>query len=196
MGTKRLLKEQITPWLILGGGILMLLVVWGMIGTGIITGSPEYIKNSLTKVIPQGAMLRDYIKLNGTRDLSYLLIYIEKGYTPLDVKPGEMMSCQGEVAGQPIRGKYHLGLFEKNKLVNDIVISNSQVELVYKNIKGNIYNDLNRADKLETEVVPLLVLKDFKFILKTSGKGCGSVKELVAGYVQDTNQVKIFSGSL
>lgn len=174
----------------------MLLVVWGMIGTGIITGSPEYIKNSLTKVIPQGAMLRDYIKLNGTRDLSYLLIYIEKGYTPLDVKPGEMMSCQGEVAGQPIRGKYHLGLFEKNKLVNDIVISNSQVELVYKNIKGNIYNDLNRADKLETEVVPLLVLKDFKFILKTSGKGCGSVKELVAGYVQDTNQVKIFSGSL
>jgi hypothetical protein len=207
MGTKGISDQKITPWLVTLGGVVMLLLVWALIGVEMYTSRPEYVRNSMLKVIPKGAILRDYVKMEDTKVTAYLLIYVEKGYTMEDVNAESLMSCPGEINGQPIRGNYHLGLFENNKLVNEVPIPGEPYDntgellpLVYRNTKGNIYSDPNRPDKLETEVVPLLVLKDytgdslpFEFLLKTTEGGCGFWDGLVGGYDPETNKAVIYS---
>jgi hypothetical protein len=200
-------RESRWPGLVLFGGVATLLIVWGLIARGLISNSPESIRKNIGKGLPEGALLRDYVKLTDTKDGTYLFIYIDKGYTEEKTAPEAMMSCPGEITGQPIRGRYHLGLFQGNKLVNSVVIPDGNFNLpdyklaiVHYNIKGNIYHDLNRPDKMEIEELSLLVMKDYtgdgkpyEFLLKTTEGGCGFWDGLVAGYDPETNQAAVFS---
>lgn len=203
MGTKEFPKEKITFRLVLGGGVVMLFLVWGLIFRNIYINNPEYIKKNIEKILPAGAFLRDYKKLNGAGDNAYLVIYVEKDFT-VDKTEGEaLLSCPGEIVGQPIKGKYHLELIENYKTINDVSIPyymDRDLALVYRNIKANIYGNFNRKDGMEMEGVPLLVLKDytgdekpFEFLIITSEGGCGFWNGLVAGYDPDTNKAVLFS---
>jgi hypothetical protein len=112
-------KQPIFPGLVLWGGAMILVAIWGLIFWEKLMNNPEYVRKNIEKNLPAGAFLRDYVKLEGVENKAYLTLYIDKGYTEEKTEPETMMSCPGEIIGQPIKGYYHLGLSENNIMLNE-----------------------------------------------------------------------------
>lgn len=169
---------------------------------------PESSSMEIEAVLPEGALLRDYEKLEGLRD-AYLVMYIEKGY---EFSSWDYYTCPGAILGDAIAGVYHLALLKEGAFVSDITIpsvymadSELPLELSFKNIKGNLYQtgEYREEERDEVEVVKLLELNDYtgdgkayEVLLATTGGGCGFFDGLVAGYDPEANGVALYSGWL
>jgi len=166
---------------------------------------PELSSIEIAPVLPEGALLRDYEKLEGVSNL-YLVMYIEKGY---QFSSWDYYTCSGSVLGDAIEGIYHLALFKEKAFVSDIKIpfaykeySDLPFELSFKNTKGNLYQKgkYPAEEKDELEVVKLLKLEDYtgdgnpyEILLTTTAGGCGFFDGLVAGYDPEMNSVTLYS---
>ena len=181
------------------------LVIMGFSSGGPFKAPEQRIAASL----PKGAFLRDFKRLDRIGPEAFLVIYIEKGYEADDwyTDALQYVSCPGEIMGQAIRGKYRLAVWRGGKLIGDMEIpaagynlAGYRLGLVYKNIRGNIYQDLNRPDRDKLDGVPLLVMRDYtgdgrenEFLLKTTEGGCGFWDGLVAGYDEKTDRPVVYS---
>lgn len=201
------MKSLVWPRLVLIGAGVVMVGVWVLAGWSYTWGGERNVSRRIEAKLAQGDYLREVRKLEGVKPDSFLVVYIEKGYTVEEMSPESAMSCPGEITGQPIRGRYNVALWQSEKMVSDVVVPeagynmpNYRLALVYRNIRGNIYQDFERSDKLEWEVVPLINLRDYtgdgkaeEFLLVTTEGGCGFWDGLVAGYDQITNRVAIYS---
>lgn len=175
---------------------------------------PLGVKTEIEKLLPKKTFLRDCTEIplwlhglvpldSHNRDL-YLFVYIENGYQSSFY---DFNSCPGEIMGTALRGNYHLALFQKNQIIDDIVLPKSgyqdQLELPYLNTKENLYEkgEYLEKEKNKLEKVKLLTFKnytgsnrDLDLILTTTGGGCGFYDSLVAGYDEGQNKIILYSG--
>jgi hypothetical protein len=189
--------------IMIGGAILVAgLAVWiWPMSSSIGVRDSELLKGHIEKLLPQGAMLRDFVAIPSTNKA--LVIYIQDPVIePEDDPDVYLYTCPGQVHGQPITGEYHLALFMNERFVNDVIIPDDESGLstrrqgiVFRQVKGLLHRyddhhqplDEDEADQLVE--VKLLNLKDLngdglphEFQLKMYLAACGHVQVLTAGY--------------
>ena len=182
--------------------ILLSLVLWIFIQS-LFFGS---IEKRISRSLPSDSLLRDYKKLEGITPESYLVVYVEKGYE-IDESVCTYLSCPGTILGRSIKGEYHLVLYQRGSIVNDVTVQQAYkgypLELVYQNSKENLYEkgEYLEGQKNELELVDLIKLEDYtgdgkayEFLFLTTGGGCGFYDGLVAGYNDQRNEAVLYSG--
>ncbi len=158
-------------------------------------------KESLQKLVPKDAYLRDYSTVDGGKTL---LLYMEPGYK---TDNWSFYSCPGAVLGNALVGRYHLALVQKDRVVNDVLIPGAYeddgfVSLALQNTKSNLLKvgEYPESEKNTLVDVKLLDLKDLtgdgkanEFNIFTTGGGCGFYDGLVGGYDEVSNKAVLYS---
>ena len=172
--------------------------------------SSDGLENQITKLLPQGAMLRDFATIPSTQKV--LVISIEDPVIDPQLAPDDLWSCPREVNGQAINGTYHLALFEQGAFINDIVMPSDEdgmifrdQGIVYRHTKEAIYQrfggpkPLDDAEAQQFAEVKLLRLVDlngdglpYEFQLEVYLAGCGHVQVLTAGYSAKQQRAVIY----
>ncbi|MEF8799139.1 MAG: hypothetical protein V5A79_06970, partial [Candidatus Bipolaricaulota bacterium] len=91
------------------------------------------VKRRIKALLPDNSMLRDCEHLPSTE--KFLVIYIVDPKIEKYEPNRSYSTCPPLVHGQPIRGEYHLALYEEGYFVNDTTIprvSSRKLKLVYR----------------------------------------------------------------
>jgi len=160
----------------------------------------QSVREELESVLPVGTFLRDFKEVGQSK---YLTIYSEPDYRIGD-ENYENLSCPTMILGQAIIGDYHVALVEDGNIISDVEIptlanfeSDDMLALVYIN---RDYEDYENYENDNLRVVNLIDLKDYtgdgkanEFILTTTSGGCGFYENIVAGYDDSADAVKLYS---
>jgi len=177
-------------------------------------------ENKIKTQLPTGVFLREIERIPDLDIESYAGIYIEEPKIAgvpenIDYDLGLYFTCPESTNGQAIYGTYHLFLFQKNKIISDIIIPSSDDQydennetkqsLCYYNTKFNNcfyfygYRDCDNLSKVKLEKTKLINFKDctgrglrYEFILVGDTYACGWTNYLVAGYDLIKNEMVIY----
>jgi len=166
------------------------------------------VKRRIKALLPDNSMLRDCEHLPSTG--KFLVIYIVEPKIEKYEPNRSYSTCPPLVHGQPIRGEYHLALYEEGYFVNDTAIprvSSRELKLVYRQTVSNIesrgFTAMNpiqdEGDSFEMKRVKLLTLSDLtgdglahQFQVKMFGGACGHALVLTAGYSKKENRAVVY----
>jgi hypothetical protein len=179
------------------------------------TGATADIESLIEKVIPSGALLREYQKIPDTNQESYVGLYIlNSKISDLEEKTDDLYysTCPEQTMGQTASGEYHLFLFQNNVIINDIIVpnydtslNNNIISLSYNNTKSNnniFFEGLkpSESDQYSIDKTQLMHFHDYngdglqhEFSLVGDSLACGHVDYLVAGYDEASNKAVIYS---
>lgn len=194
---------NVTNILVLIGAVILVtglaVWIWPMSGS-VNIGDSDLLEHQIQELLPQGAMLRDFVVIPSTNKA--LVIYIQDPVIEPEDDPDIYYTCPGEVNGQSISGEYHLALFKNGRFVNDVIIPDDESGvsprrqgIVFRQLKGLIhrhygeYQPLDETEAQQLVEVKLLRLTDLngdglphEFQLKVYLAACGHVQVLTAGY--------------
>jgi hypothetical protein len=178
------------------------------------TRSTADTENLIEKVIPSGALLREYQKIPDTKQESYVGLYIlNSKISDLEENTGNLYysSCPEQTMGQTASGEYHLFLFQNNEIINDIIVpnydsslDNNIISLSYNNTESNnniFFEGLKPSDSDQYSIAKtqLIHFHDYngdglqhEFSLVGDSLACGHVDYLVAGYDETSNKTVIY----
>lgn len=174
--------------------------------------------------LPADSLLREFKNLPEFGPDTYLVLYVVHPKIDPPLKPEEIgmhTTCPTMRDGQAVEGNYHLAIFDKDKIVSDVLIpgydypGDSEATRSGIEKRNNIKMPLNNyllnmswlynwpkpesAHEAETVTVPLLVLDDLngdsvknEVLFYGQTFACVKAEGLVAGYTPD-KQVHVYS---
>lgn len=168
-----------------------------------------YSEDELQAVIPSDALLREYQQIPHVKPTTYLLLYVEDGYSTVEY---DYATCPGNFLGKSIDGKYHLALFQSGVIIDEVMIpiayelpdQENFLELSYQKPVPDKYSydellNIPAAD-IEVITVQLLNLQDYtgdgvghEILFHTSAGGCGFFQGIVIGYDETENSIHVYS---
>lgn len=195
------LSDRTTCALIL---VVSLLFVLSLIGADVQAGRVE---SRIKALLPDNSMLRDFEPIPSTEKL--LVIYIVDPEVAKQDPDRTYSTCPPLVNGQPIRGEYHLALYEGGNFVNEATIprySSRRLRIIYRQTVSNIesrgftaMNPVQEEGSFEMKRVQLLTLSDLtgdglahQFQIEVFGGACGHALVLTAGYSQKRNEAVVY----
>lgn len=174
--------------------------------------SDDILEKQLVKLLPQGAMLRDFAPIPDTQKV--LVIYIQDPVIDPEPIPDDLLICSGWVSGQAIRGVYHLALLEDGRIVNDTIIPDPSdwhwpvlrhIGLIFRHTKAVIHarfggpKPMDDVDAQLFSKVRLMRLRDLngddlphEFQLEVYVAACGYVQVLTAGYSAKQQKAMVY----